>query len=348
MNRKKSSLTVTGALIFFALIASVIQIAILTYDYIIKRTTNKLIIAVLILIIVISLSVICVVIDAIRRRVSIDRPVSQILDATEKIAQGDFSVRLTPSHPYEKYNELDFIMENINSMAEELNKSSVLKIDFISNMSHELKTPLAIIKNYATLIQDESLDSEERRKCAAAMHQASERLSILINSILKLNKLESHNAIPDISKFNLTSALSSAIVEHEELIEKKKLTLECELDDVVAVSSLSCLEIVWNNLLSNAIKFTDEGGAITVTLKKRDRDVIIKVSDTGCGISPKSGKRIFDKFYQEDTSHRQEGNGLGLSLVKRVIDILGGEISVESELGKGSCFTVILKGIVTE
>ena len=133
------------------------------------------------------------------------------------------------------------------------------------------------------------------------------------------------------------------ILSFENLLEEKNIALECDLDEVEIVSSPTYLEIVWNNLLSNAVKFTPEGGTISVSLKKAGENVVVKVTDTGCGISPEVGARIFDKFYQGDTSHAQEGNGLGLALVKKVIDILGGEITVSSELGKGSTFTIILK-----
>ena len=138
--------------------------------------------------------------------------------------------------------------------------------------------------------------------------------------------------------------LSDAVLSFESIIENKELNLECDLDDVVIYSSGSYLEIVWNNLISNAIKFTDKGGSIFISLKEHLDSVEVKITDTGCGISRETGKHIFEKFYQGDTSHSGEGNGLGLPLVKKVIDILGGEISVKSEIGKGSTFTIILKG----
>ena len=129
----------------------------------------------------------------------------------------------------------------------------------------------------------------------------------------------------------------------EELIERKNLTLECDLAEVTVTSAPELLDLVWNNLLSNAVKFTDAGGRISVTLKEENGEAVVSIGDSGCGISPETGKRIFDKFYQGDTSHASEGNGLGLALVKKVIDILGGEISVKSEPGKGSIFTISLK-----
>ena len=343
MKKRKSAFSFMGALMFFAVIALVIQIAVLVYDYIIQRTDNKGLIAVLILIVIILLSAICTFIDIIRRKIMVYRPVSKILDATRAIAGGDFSVRLVPSHSYEKYNEYDVIMDNLNTMATELSKSEVLKTDFISNVSHEIKTPLAVIQSYASLLQDENLDPEERQRCAKSLLQATKRLNDLITNILKMNKLENQEIKPDILEFSLTDQLAEILVGYEELIESKSIELDCDLEDISILSCPSYLEIVWNNLISNAIKFTNVGGTITVSLKKEGKNAIVSVSDTGCGIDSETGKHIFEKFYQGDTSHQSQGNGLGLALVKKVVDVLGGTISVESELGKGSTFTIALR-----
>ncbi len=334
----------TGAILFFVFIAIVIQIAVLVYDYIIQRTQNKGLIALLILIVIFILSAICTVLDIIRRRFMVEKPVERILDATERIAQGDFSVRLEISHAYGKYDQYDLIKENLNIMAAELEKTEVLKTDFVSNVSHELKTPLTVIKSYVTLLKRENLDKETKEKYLTAVLQATGRLNNLITNILRLNKLENQELKPEIESFNLTEALGEIILGFEDVIDKKNLQLVCNLEENVRVlSSKNYLDIVWNNLLSNAVKFTDEGGMVEVKLYKEEGKAVICVSDTGCGISEDTGARIFEKFYQGDTSHASEGNGLGLALVKKVIDVLGGDISVVSEEGKGSTFTVKLR-----
>ena len=348
MKKRKSSLSLAGALLFFALIAFIIQVAVLVYDYIIQRTDNKGLIAVLILIVVLILSAICTVIDYFRRKIMVERPVEKILYATEKIAKGDFSVRLTPAHSLEKYNEYDIIMENLNIMAAELKRSEILKTDFISNVSHEIKTPLAIIQNYANLLASDGLDEEEKTRCLKALSQASKRLSDLVSNILKMNKLENQEIKPEYSTFYLNDQLAEIIIGYEELIEQKNITLDCDLDEVKVNSCPAYLEIVWSNLISNAIKFTDKGGTISVTLKAHDKNTVVTVSDTGCGIDKETGKRIFERFYQGDTSRKSQGNGLGLALVKKVIDVLGGDISVSSEPQKGSAFTITLKGVLYE
>lgn len=345
---RASSINWIGAISFFTLIAFIMQIAILCYDYIREKTSNLSLIALLILIEIIILATFCTIFDWVRRKITVDRPTNKILQATEKIAEGDFSTRLTIKHEYGKYNQYDLIMENLNKMAAELAQNEVLKTDFISNVSHEIKTPLAVIQNYATLLQDDTLDSETRQDYAKTLIAASKRITDLITNILKLNKLENQEIQEKHEAFHLTEALANCVLEFETWIEKKNLECNCDFDDVIIFSSKSLLEIVWNNLISNAIKFTPDGGKIGISLKRIGENVEIKVVDTGCGMTSEVGAKIFEKFYQGDTSHATQGNGLGLALVKKVIDILGGEISVQSELGKGSAFTILLKGVVYE
>jgi signal transduction histidine kinase len=337
-----------GIISFFVLIAVIMQMAILCYDYIRQKTSDIKLIAVFILVEIIILATLCTVFDWLRRKIMVDKPTKKILDATEKIAQGDFSTHLEIKHEYGKYNEYDLIMANLNKMATELKQNEVLKTDFISNVSHEIKTPLAVIQNYATLIQDPSLDDETRKNYAKTLISASKRITDLITNILKLNKLENQEIQEKPEVFNLTDAVSESVVEFETIIERKNIDLNCEFDDVKIFSSKSLLEIVWNNLISNAIKFTSDGGKVQIFLTRKGKDAEIKVVDNGVGMTSEVGAKIFEKFYQGDTSHSTQGNGLGLALVKRVIDILGGEISVQSELNKGSTFTVLLKGVVYE
>lgn len=329
-----------GVLSFFALVAVIMQIAILTYDFIIQKTDNVALIAVLILILVVILSTVITLIDFVRRKIMVDRPVRKILSATGRIAKGDFSVRLVPNHPYDKYDEFDVIMEDINTLAQELGKNEVLKTDFVSNVSHELKTPLAIIQNYAKSLQNDDLDDNTRQKYAQTLVSASKRLTDLVSNILKLNKLENQGIKPTKEKTNVTELLAQTVLQYEEILENKKINLDCDFDDIVIDTIPSYLEIVFNNLVSNATKFTPEGGDIFVSLKQVDNKIVFCTKDTGCGISNEVGARIFEKFFQADTSHSQQGNGLGLALVKKVVDILGGEISVSSQLGKGTTFVV--------
>lgn len=329
-----------GYLFFFLTTIFIVTTSFVTYE-IVKRQSPQ-IISIALIITSLEISLLLTFADVIRRKIMIERPLKEILKATEKIASGDFSVRLEPKHPYGSYDEYDLIKEYLNIMASDLSKSEILKSDFISNVSHEIKTPVAVIKNYSVLLEKEN-DPEKRAQYRRELVRASNRLSNLVGNILKLNKLENQELIVEKKAFRLDGALEEAIVAFESQIEKKELELECDLEEISIVSSESHLEIVWNNLISNAIKFTEKGGKVGVSCKWVDGMATVEISDTGCGIDSETGKHIFDKFYQGDTSHSGEGNGLGLALVKKVIDTLGGEISVKSELGKGTTFTVRLK-----
>lgn len=343
-NRTKHILSLSGYLVLFLTVAAIITVAIFVYAAAEERFgDNKGMIALVMLIAVFFLALVCTLIDGIRRKTMIGRPVEKILEATERITAGDFSVRIATDHPYGRYNEFDRIIEDLNRMTAELSKTEVLRSDFVSNVSHELKTPLAIIENYSTAIRDAEIDRETRERYADVLIATAKRLSSLVTNILKLNRLENQQIRTEQTSVRLDEMLSDAILQFEDRIEEKKLELDCDLDEIAIVSDPNYLEIVWNNLISNAVKFTDAGGSIRVSLKEERGAAVVRVSDTGCGISKETGEHIFDKFYQGDTSHAQEGNGLGLALVKKVIDVLGGEISVESEVGKGSTFLVRLR-----
>ena len=281
--------------------------------------------------------------DYIRRKITVDRPTRQITEATEKIMQGDFSVRVPPIHGAgtEGFNE---IANAINKMASELSGTETLRTDFIANVSHELKTPLAVIGNYATMLQQPVITEADRIEYAKAISHSSRRLAALITNILKLNKLENQQIFPQPREFDLGEQFCECLLTFEDAWEKKNLEIKTDIqDDVRIKSDPELLSLVWNNLISNAVKFTPEGGTIGVSLKADEKNVVVSVSDTGCGIDPETGKHIFEKFYQGDTSHATQGNGLGLALVKRVVDILQGEISVQSTPGHGSTFAVRIR-----
>lgn len=300
--------------------------------------------AILTFINIIFLSLLFTVLNGIYRRLTVARPVRQILEATQRIMQGDFSARIEPYHDFDSSNELDVITQNFNKMAQELSGIETLRTDFISNVSHELKTPLSVIQNYASLLQSPNLPEEKRMEYAAAIVEASRRLTTLIINILKLNKLENQQIFMEMKEYDLGNQLCECILGFEDSWEKKQLDIETDLAEGVIVNNdEELLSLVWNNLLSNAVKFTPAGGRIFVGLKEEGDFAYVEVSDTGCGMSAEVGKHIFEKFYQGDTSHATQGNGLGLALVKRVVDIIGGEIYVESELSKGSTFIVKLR-----
>lgn len=279
-------------------------------------------------------------IDYVRRKLMVERPVKIITDATEKIMQGNFDLRLEPMKGagLEGFNR---IVTAINAMAQELSGTETLRTDFIANVSHELKTPLAVMGNYATMLQRPGITEAERQEYAKAISQAARRLAQLITNILKLNKLENQQIFPKTEEYDLGEQLCDCLLQFEDVWEKKGLNIETDMEEDVRIRSDSeLLSLVWNNLISNAVKFTPDGGTVAVTLKTEGDYVTVSVRDTGCGMKPEVGRHIFEKFYQGDTSHAVQGNGLGLALVKRVVDILNGEIHVQSVYGQGSTFTV--------
>ena len=292
---------------------------------------------------VLIITVIFRTIDFIRRKIMVDRPVKMITKAAEKIMNGDFSVRVKEMNGagMEGMNQVG---QAINSMAEELSSVETLRTDFIANVSHEMKTPLAVMRNYGTLLQSPDLSEEKRIEYARAITDSSRRLADMMTNILKLNRLENQQIFPTVTTFDLGEQLCECLLQYESTWEKKNIDIETEIAENVLVSAdAELLSLVWNNLFSNAFKFTDEGGKVSLVLFADEEYASVKITDTGCGMSADVGAHIFEKFYQGDTSHATQGNGLGLALVKRVVDIMQGEIGVESEVGVGTTFTVKIR-----
>ncbi|MBE6901317.1 MAG: HAMP domain-containing histidine kinase [Ruminococcaceae bacterium] len=281
--------------------------------------------------------------DYIRRKIMVERPTKIITEATAKIMSGDFSVRIKPmqSSGLEGFNQ---IAEAINRMAKELSSVETLRTDFIANVSHEMKTPLAVMQNYGTLLQTPNLSDEKRIEYAKGVTDGSRRMADMMTNILKLNRLENQQIYPQVTEFDLGEQLCECLLQYENVWEKAEIEIDTDIAENVRVKAdAELLSHVWNNLFSNAFKFTPSGGTVTVTLTATEHHAVVKVTDTGCGMTPEVGAHIFEKFYQGDTSHSVQGNGLGLALVKRVVDIMQGEISVESAVGKGSAFTVKIR-----
>lgn len=272
-----------------------------------------------------------------------DVPLQQFARATGSVAKGDFSVYMPTLHTLDKLDYLDVMILDFNKMVEELGSIETLKSDFVSNVSHEMKTPIAVIKNYAELIRNGNLEEAESAEYAQAIIDASVRLSDLISNILKLNKLENQSINPEIKEYDVCRQVCECILQFESDWEERKIELTTELEESAnVIADENLMELVWNNLLSNALKFTEPEGTVRVKQWTQDQKVRVSITDSGCGMSQQTKAHIFDKFYQGDPSHSKEGNGLGLALAKRVMDLMEGEILVTSEEGKGSTFTVTL------
>ncbi len=271
-----------------------------------------------------------------------EEPMHKLAEATKKVAEGDFSIYIAPLHTSEHLDYLDKMLLDFNKMVEELGSIETLKTDFFSNVSHEIKTPLSIIQNNAELLCGENL-SAQQKKYADLIFQTSKRLADLISNILKLNKLEKQTITPVMQNYDLCEQLAECAIRYEPAWETKNLDFDADMEDYAEIEAdPDLMELVWNNLFSNAVKFTEPGGKITLTERSDGNEIYVSVTDTGCGMTEETKKHIFEKFYQGDTSHATAGNGLGLALALRVLQLNNYKIEVMSKPGEGSTFTVII------
>ncbi len=348
---KKIIETISNFFVFFLLIAAVITGCLMLFTSTLQNTIGREFTraeitdaakATMVNVILISAGV--ALIDYIRRKFTVERPARKIAEATEKMIRGDFSVRVKPAAKFATDDHFNEIIECINKMAEELSGVETFRADFIANVSHEMKTPLAVMQNYGTLLQAPHLPADKRMEYAKAITDASRRLADMMTNILKLNRLENQQIYPNLTTFDLGEQLCECLLQYESAWERKHIEIETELAENVFVSAdAELLSLVWSNLFSNAFKFTEDGGKVALTLTADGECAAVKIADTGCGMTADVGAHIFEKFYQGDTSHATEGNGLGLALVKRVVDIMQGEIGVESAVGVGTTFTVKIR-----
>lgn len=267
-------------------------------------------------------------------------PIKKLRKAMEQVAAGNFSVRLE-----EKSNskEIMEIYTGFNLMAHGLSSTEILQTDFVSNVSHEIKTPINAIEGYSTLLQDGDNLDEDQREYVDKILFNTKRLSSLVGSMLLLSKLENQQIPTNQTVYRLDEQIRQSIVGLESAWEPKEIEFDVELPRVEYLGCEPMMRHVWDNLISNAVKFTPNGGMVRMTLTKKLKKIIFTIEDSGPGLTEEVKQHIFDKFYQADSSHKQEGNGLGLALVKRVLTIEDGEISVSSSSLGGCCFTIVLR-----
>ena len=265
--------------------------------------------------------------------------ITAMSEAAKEVAKGNFDISLSEDCPVE---ELQDMAHNFNLMAKELAGTELLRTDFVENVSHEFKTPLSAIEGYVTLLQKKDLSEEKRREYTGKILYNTRRLSTLTSNILLLSRLENQELGIQKEPFCLDEQLREVILAQEEGWTAKELELEIDLEAVDYCGSKDLLVHVWENILSNAVKFAPQRGIIRILLRREDGRVLVCIADTGPGMSEEVRQRVFEKFYQGDVSRSSQGNGLGLALAKRIVDLHDGEISVSTKERKGTTFTVSL------
>lgn len=317
--------TITGGLVYFLFCIGILD------DENIK---NNMVVPIITLM---ACVIIGIVVSTISSKVVLKR-IRQFIEATGRLSRGDFSTRLNIKYP----PEFIVLSKNFNRMAEELGSMEVLRTDFINNFSHEFKTPIISIKGFAEILKDDDLSKEERDEYLDIIIEESQRLSYLATNVLNLSKIEGQAILKDKQGFNVGEQIRQSVLLLESKIKAKNISLDINIDDCILEGNKEMLGQVWLNLLDNSIKFTNENGLISVNVKKDEDNIFITFSDSGVGISKEAISKIFDRFYQVDISHATKGNGLGLTIVKKIIELHLGTITCESVVSKGTKFKIVL------
>ncbi|PEP14288.1 envelope stress sensor histidine kinase HitS [Bacillus wiedmannii] len=265
-----------------------------------------------------------------------------IIEPIQKIAKGDFSVKIRNEEKYD--GEIGVLVKSINDMTDELNAMEKMRQEFVSNVSHEIQSPLTSIKGFARALQDNNLSEEKRKHYLTIIETETTRLSKLSQNLLKLTLLEAEEYTPERVAYRLDQQLKQIALNSEPLWAEKEIELELDLEKVDVIADQESMSQVWINLIHNSIKFTPSGGTITIQLKEYEKVVEVSIRDSGIGISEEQKQHIFERFYKADSSRNRTygGSGLGLAIVKKVLDLHQGEIKVESEEGKGTEFIVCI------
>ncbi|KRM54501.1 HAMP domain-containing sensor histidine kinase [Lacticaseibacillus sharpeae] len=272
-----------------------------------------------------------------------DKPLRELSAAAEKVAGGDYSVYLQPVHRPEKYDYLDAMFANFNTMVAELNSIETLRSDFVANVSHEFKRPLAVIKSYTEVLQQGDLDDATHAEYLQTINTAATDLAELVANILRLNKLETQVSEPKRVAFDLVEQLTQVIFASDPMLEAHALNLDVEMPERLAmIGDPELLKVVWNNLLANAIKFTPDYGQIKLSVSEQVNHVTVSITDSGAGMDQQTQAHMFQKFFQGDSSHKAMGNGLGLAMVAQILKLVHGQITVTSAVNQGSTFTIRL------
>ena len=261
------------------------------------------------------------------------RPIYKLINGMNSLAAGDFKTRIEYEGPIGSHKTFKGISESFNTLACELENTEVLRRDFINNFSHEFKTPIVSIAGFTGLLKNEGISEEERLQYLNAIEEESRRLAYMATNVLNLTKIENQSILTDITEFNVSEQIRSAVLLLEGKWSAKDIELKLELDEYVIEANEELLKEVWINLVDNAVKFVSAGGYVSICTDETEDAVKVTVSNTCEDIPKEKLKRIFNKFYQADESHAGEGNGIGLAIVKKIVDLHGGKVCAKSENG---------------
>lgn len=267
------------------------------------------------------------------------KPIRKMTSATKKVASGDFNATVDIN----RNDEIGKLADNFNLMIKELNSIEYLRKDFVSNISHELKTPIASIQGFTKLLAKENLSKEEKREYIDIIIEETTRLSNLSNNMIKLTNFENQEIVTNKKEYRLDEQIRKSIIMLEEKINEKNIKVELDTEEIIIKEDADLMMEVWINLLSNAIKYSKQNGNININITNENEFWKVEIKDDGIGIPEDKKERIFEKFFQVEKSHSYDGSGLGLAIVKRIIDLTKGKIEVESKEGKGTSFLVYLK-----
>lgn len=319
------TIIITGVLIYFSF-----SIVILND----RNSNNPMVVPIMALI---ACVIVGIIVSACLSKIML-KNVIEFINATERVSRGDFSARLNINNP----RQFKLLSKNFNLMVEELSGIEVLRTDFINNFSHEFKTPIISIKGFAEILKDEELSKEEKDEYLDIIIEESKRLTSLATNVLNLSKIETQVILNETEKFNIGEQIRQSILLLDSKFESKNISLDISIEDCYINGNKELLNQVWLNLLDNSIKFNDKNGMVSINMRMKEKSIIIIITDTGIGIDSNALPKIFDKFYQEDISHSTNGNGLGLTIVKKIIELHDGTIKCDSIVSKGTKFTITL------
>lgn len=343
--KRRRSLTLLLSVIIFGILLAAILLAILTvYIFmctgVIDAMDEEIKVSYVMLIMALVSLVLGYVIAFFGSRVPL-RPINNLINRMNRLADGDFHVRLHFGRSISNLSAFDELSKSFNTLAEELENTELLRNDFINNFSHEVKTPIVSIAGLAKLLKKGNLSEEQRLQYLNAIEEESMRLSRMATSVLDLTKVENQTILTGITSFNLSEQIRSSILLLEQKWTEKNLDLQLDFEEYTVEANEELLRHVWMNLLDNAVKFAGRCGTVGVSIREEHDRLVVAISNTDSEIAPDKLGRIFNKFYQGDESHATEGNGIGLAIVKRVVDLHGGEVAAESVNGL-TTFTVQL------